>query len=457
MPSEYEIYRSYAGLNRPQSKLDYFLQGVGKLQGIAESNKRLELQERRLDQQEKRLEQDDKRADERLELSKTQEERMREQYDYNKQKNIEDRKFSKQSQAWNSISSFAGQLPEGQRYNFMMKQAGNIMDDDFMQSQGIYDKMEAFKEAEEDGVAMNDMYFNMRNEDSADKIEQFLNMDVITDNSKKQVLQNRVNSIRKKEKEWEPFDIDLLSFKDRSSYDAVKADYDKKLEEFVKSKTDKLVPADPKLNEKISMLETQLKGYQKRASTAPLPVFTASTESLQAVADDDDLMNAFFGDESNNLDEFIEARSGVPKPVETEVEKEEEEAVAEPQGSIWKPTTTTISIAGGPGGEKQQSEYPTFKLRDDIPEMYKDEKIRGQAMAKMSQDIKEYNSNISKIDENLAQIESAMKGLSGASLERVKAHRKKITIKRQSLEKELKDIQSKYDYLKEPEPEIVVK
>ena len=182
MPSEYEIYRSYAGLNRPQSKLDYFLQGVGKLQGIAESNKRLELQERRLDQQEKRLEQDDKRADERLELSKTQEERMREQYDYNKQKNIEDRKFSKQSQAWNSISSFAGQLPEGQRYNFMMKQAGNIMDDDFMQSQGIYDKMEAFKEAEEDGVAMNDMYFNMRNEDSADKIEQFLNMDVIQGN-----------------------------------------------------------------------------------------------------------------------------------------------------------------------------------------------------------------------------------------------------------------------------------
>ena len=89
--------------------------------------------------------------------------------------------------------------------------------------------------------------------------------------------------------------------------------------------------------------------------------------------------------------------------------------------------------------------------------MYKDEKIRGQAMAKMTQDIKEYNSNISKIDENLAQIESAMKGLSGASLEKVKAHRKKITIKRQSLEKELKDIQSKYDYLKEPEPEIVVK
>jgi chromosome segregation ATPase len=185
-------------------------------------------------------------------------------------------------------------------------------------------------------------------------------------------------------------------------------------------------------------------------------VFTASTESLQAVADDDDLMNAFFGDESNNLDEFIEARSGVPKPVETE-EVETEDEVVEAKGSIWEPTTTTISIAGGPGGEKQQSEYPTFKLRDDIPEMYKDEKIRGQAMAKMTQDINEYNSNISKIDENLAQIESAMKGLSGASLEKVKAHRKKITIKRQSLEKELKDIQSKYDYLKEPEPEIVVK
>jgi hypothetical protein len=39
----------------------------------------------------------------------------------------------------------------------------------------------------------------------------------------------------------------------------------------------------------------------------------------------------------------------------------------------------------------------------------------------------------------------------------VKAQRAKIVIKKQNLEKELKDMQSRYNYLKEPEPEIVVK
>ena len=429
MPSEYEIYRSYAGLNRPQSKLDYFLQGVGKLQGIAESNKRLELQERRLDQQEKRLEQDDKRADERLELSKTQEERMREQYDYNKQKNIEDRKFSKQSQAWNSISSFAGQLPEGQRYNFMMKQAGNIMDDDFMQSQGIYDKMEAFKEAEEDGVAMNDMYFNMRNEDSADKIEQFLNMDVITDNSKKQVLQNRVNSIRKKEKEWEPFDIDLLSFKDRSSYDAVKADYDKKLEEFVKSKTDKLVPADPKLNEKISMLETQLKGYQKRASTAPLPVFTASTESLQAVADDDDLMTAFFGDESNNLDEFIEARNVNVKPAIEEVG----EGVKEETKEADSTSSAFIEKYG-------INPFPKLSARDDITRQATKSNLTSK-MGDIKQDIDSLERQISAIDRVMrAPVKSGSK-----KSEIAKKQKENLNVKLAELNQELVNAKNQFD------------
>ena len=374
MPSEYVIYRAYAGLNRPQSKLDYFLQGVGKLQGIAESNKRLELQERRLDQQEKRLEQDDERANERLELSKTQEERMREQHEYNKQKNIEDRKFSKQSQAWNSISSFAGQLPEGQRYNFMTKQAGNIMDDDFMQSQGIYDKMEAFKEAEEDGVAMGDMYFNMRNEDSADKIEQFLNMDVITDNSKKQVLQNRVNSIRKKEKEWEPFDIDLLSAKKQRDYKSIVESYNEKNKDLMKAQMARGAGEQPDkleldLANQVKEYSGLVESYEKQAATAPLPVFTASTESLQSVADDDDLMTAFFGDESNNLDEFIEARSGAPKPeeieVKTEVKTEEEEEVVVEEPDAIKQEGTQVVKSGG-----VSFEVPINSLNDDMKKLF---------------------------------------------------------------------------------------
>ena len=422
MPSEYEIYRAYAGLNKPQSKLDYFLQGVGKLQGIAESNKRMELQERRLDQE-------DKRANERLELAQTQEKRMRETYDYNKNKDIEDRKFSKQTQAWNSISSFAKLLPEGQRYPFMESQVNSVMDTDFMDSQNLWKRLETFKEAEEDGIVQGDMYYNLKNEDSADKIEQALEIGVIKDNTKKQYLQNRVNSIRKKEKEWKPFDLDLLSFKDRSSYDAVKADYDKKLEEFVKSKTDKLVPVDPKLNEKISMLETQLKGYQKRASTAPLPVFTASTESLQAVADDDDLMTAFFGDESNNLDEFIEARNVNVKPAIEEVG----EGVKEETKEADSTSSAFIEKYG-------INPFPKLSARDDITRQATKSNLTSK-MGDIKQDIDSLERQISAIDRVMrAPVKSGSK-----KSEIAKKQKENLNVKLAELNQELVNAKNQFD------------
>ena len=365
MPSEYEIYRSYAGLNRPQSKLDYFLQGVGKLQGIAESNKRLELQERR-------LEQDDKRANERLELAQTQEERMREQYDYNKQKNIEDRKYNKQKQSWEWITDFAKSLPLGVRYNYMEKQANEVMDSDFMDSQNLWDSMKAFKEAEEDGVVQGDMYYHLKNEDSADKIEQALGMGVIKDNTKKQHLQNRVNSIRKKEKEWEPFDIDLLSAKKQRDYNSIVESYNEKNKDLMEAQLARGAGEQPDkleldLARQVKEYSGLIESYEKQAATAPLPEFTASTESLQAVADDDDLMTAFFGDESNNLDEFIEARSGAPKPeeteVKTEVKTEEEEVVEEPDAI--KQEGTQVVKSGG-----VSFEVPINSLNDDMKKLF---------------------------------------------------------------------------------------
>ena len=162
MASEYDIYRAYAGMNTPQSKLDYFLDGVQRLQKVANENRRLDLQERR-------LEKEDERAQDRLDLQVSQEDRLQQQFDYSKNKDIEDRKYNKQMQAWNSITSFAGQLPEGQRYKFMESQVNSIMDSDFMDSQNLWGRMDAFKEAEEDGIVQGDMYYNLKNEDSADK------------------------------------------------------------------------------------------------------------------------------------------------------------------------------------------------------------------------------------------------------------------------------------------------
>ena len=61
MPSEYEIYRAYAGMNQPKSGFDYFMEGLKEIQAGAREDKRLALQERSQD-----------RADETLRINKEQ-------------------------------------------------------------------------------------------------------------------------------------------------------------------------------------------------------------------------------------------------------------------------------------------------------------------------------------------------------------------------------------------------
>ena len=61
MPSEYEIYRAYAGINQPKSGFDYFMEGLKEIQAGAREDKRLALQERSQD-----------RADETMRFNKEQ-------------------------------------------------------------------------------------------------------------------------------------------------------------------------------------------------------------------------------------------------------------------------------------------------------------------------------------------------------------------------------------------------
>ena len=61
MPSEYEIYRAYAGMNQPKSGLDYFMEGLKEIQAGARADRQLALQERSQD-----------RADEAVEFNKKQ-------------------------------------------------------------------------------------------------------------------------------------------------------------------------------------------------------------------------------------------------------------------------------------------------------------------------------------------------------------------------------------------------
>ena len=61
MPSEYEIYRAYAGMNQPKSGFDYFMEGLKEIQAGARADKQLALQERSQD-----------RADENMRINKEQ-------------------------------------------------------------------------------------------------------------------------------------------------------------------------------------------------------------------------------------------------------------------------------------------------------------------------------------------------------------------------------------------------
>ena len=61
MPSEYEIYRAYAGMNQPKSGFDIFMEGLKDIQAGARADRRLDLQERSQD-----------RADETVEFNKKQ-------------------------------------------------------------------------------------------------------------------------------------------------------------------------------------------------------------------------------------------------------------------------------------------------------------------------------------------------------------------------------------------------
>ena len=49
MPSEYDIYRAYAGMNRSKSGFDTFMEGLKEIQAGARADRQLDLQERSQD------------------------------------------------------------------------------------------------------------------------------------------------------------------------------------------------------------------------------------------------------------------------------------------------------------------------------------------------------------------------------------------------------------------------
>ena len=172
-----------------------------------------------------------------------------------------------------------------------------------------------------------------------------------------------------------------------------------------------------------------IKDYEKQAATAPLPVFTASTESLQAVADDDDLMTAFFGDESNNLDEFIEARNVNVKPAIEEVD----EGVKEETKEADSTSSAFIEKYG-------INPFPKLSARDDITRQATKSNLTSK-MGDIKQDIDSLERQISAIDRVMrAPVKSGSK-----KSEIAKKQKENLNVKLAELNQELVNAQNQFD------------
>ena len=55
MPSEYDIYRAYAGMNRSKSGFDTFMEGLKEIQAGARADRQLDIQERGQERQDQTL------------------------------------------------------------------------------------------------------------------------------------------------------------------------------------------------------------------------------------------------------------------------------------------------------------------------------------------------------------------------------------------------------------------
>ena len=123
--------------------------------------------------------------------------------------------------------------------------------------------------------------------------------------------------------------------------------------------------------------------------------------------------------------------------------------------SIWEETTEKMAMAGPSG--KRTVDYPSYKLKKDIPEIYKDEKKRKRVVTELRMGVRDYNNKISKADTIIAQIDVAMQKLSGPALESAQKQKQKYIQQKQVFENKLKEMQADLDYIKKPTPKISAK
>jgi len=179
---------------------------------------------------------------------------------------------------------------------------------------------------------------------------------------------------------------------------------------------------------------------------------TLNDEALKQLAKDNpDLF--VFDKETNEIVGIEEGQEGIVGASMRSLVKKMGEP-EEPK-SIWEETTEKMAMAGPSG--KRTVDYPSYKLKKDIPEIYKDEKKRKRVVTELRMGVRDYNNKISKADTIIAQIDVAMQKLSGPALESAQKQKQKYIQQKQVFENKLKEMQADLDYIKKPTPKISAK
>ena len=226
------------------------------------------------------------------------------------------KEFSKNMQYWNGIMSFAGQLPMGQKYAFISKQSENLPES-FMSESGIGDRMEEFKGLEEQSVDRTLMFENLEQEDSTEKIQTALDLNLVIEPVRRKALRSRINKIQKEYGDQEPFNPEYLEDNELINYNQIKGLLEEETKtnlslKLEKSRVGKLSDFKERQyqvsSDNMIELNKQLQPYQKKGAPKKIPEFISSSESLSALNENPDLRSSFFADDSNDLDAFVQAR-----------------------------------------------------------------------------------------------------------------------------------------------------
>jgi hypothetical protein len=400
---------------------------------------------------------------------------QRDRFDYYKEKDKEaakqkalDKQYRRNVQAWGAIQSHARSLPYGEQSKFMRNQL-DTLSEDFIKNESLTQWVDSFESQEKDYQGQQMLADNLYFEDSPDKIHKALQLGLIKDPNERRRLKKVAVELEQEYGKQPAFDINKLDYDEQRIYKANEKLLSDSEEEMGLAQQGIHGKApDPDViaaaRKKVEHYRAIIQPFVQKAAPITIPEFKYSPESIKEIASRPELLESFFADPSNDLDDYIQSQlppapEPEPKPV-----PEPEPIVAE--GSIWESYEKETTVAA-PGGFKvvKQKDY---RLKSGAPEKYKSNLVHRQEESKLKSQIEDYEKRISNVDNNLAGIErvkeqkiikagmgpAARTRVAGSQRQAEAARQEQLGLKRK-LEKELADIRKQYELIRRPFPEVI--